>query len=393
MDSVAAPGIATPYAREDHVHPSDTTKASTTAVSAEIAAKAVRYDTAQALSVAQQAQARSNIYAAPFDALAYNGMQINGSFEVDQPNAGAAIAVAAGSVGHQNLMDGWWVAKTGTDALSVQQAASVFPGYSKELKLTITTAQLSGGADTIQLLHSIEGSRSARLQWGTPSAQPLTVGFWVKSSVAGPLPVQILSSVSGAVGAVVTIASANVAQFASVTFPGQTTGTWPTDNSIGCIVSINPMQSGGINIAATNGNTFEITGLIVLPGVEAPSAARAPFIMRPYDQEFLFSLRYLEVFNYLNGGAVAVMQAFTASSAFGALPFKVQKRIAPTMTSAGSIVALTGGAASAGGTLSFPVPQTFNTSLVMSGCTGLVIGNASFCQATSMASITADARL
>ncbi|MET0710047.1 MAG: hypothetical protein ABWY82_24865, partial [Tardiphaga sp.] len=35
---------------------------------------AVRYDAAQTLTDAQKTQARSNIYAAPFDALAYNGM-------------------------------------------------------------------------------------------------------------------------------------------------------------------------------------------------------------------------------------------------------------------------------------------------------------------------------
>ena len=38
----------------------------------------VRYDTAQSLTAAQQQQARQNIYAAPFDAMAYSGLQING---------------------------------------------------------------------------------------------------------------------------------------------------------------------------------------------------------------------------------------------------------------------------------------------------------------------------
>ena len=37
---------------------------------------------------------------------------------------------------------------------------------------------------------------------------------------------------------------------------------------------------------------FRITGVVVLPGIEAPSAARSPLIMRPYDQELLTCQRY-----------------------------------------------------------------------------------------------------
>jgi hypothetical protein len=39
---------------------------------------------------------------------------------------------------------------------------------------------------------------------------------------------------------------------------------------------------------------FRLTGVVVLPGIEAPSAARAPFIMRPFDQELLLCQRYYE---------------------------------------------------------------------------------------------------
>src|SRR6187455_951610 len=72
IDDVAAVGASMKFAREDHVHPSD------------VAARAVRFDAVQALTIAQKTQARSNIYAAPLDALAYSGMQINGSMEVSQ---------------------------------------------------------------------------------------------------------------------------------------------------------------------------------------------------------------------------------------------------------------------------------------------------------------------
>ncbi len=52
-----------------------------------------------------------NLYAAPFDALAYNGMQVNGSFDVDQERVGAAS-----TGGFQSLADGWSYYQVGTMA-------------------------------------------------------------------------------------------------------------------------------------------------------------------------------------------------------------------------------------------------------------------------------------
>jgi len=51
MDGTAAVGVATKYAREDHVHPSD------------VAAQAVRFDVAQTLTSVQKSRARVNIAA------------------------------------------------------------------------------------------------------------------------------------------------------------------------------------------------------------------------------------------------------------------------------------------------------------------------------------------
>ena len=57
---------------------------------------AVRYDAAQGLSAEpQQRQGRQNIYAAPFDALAYNGLQINGGMEVSQEKGTAGTSISA----------------------------------------------------------------------------------------------------------------------------------------------------------------------------------------------------------------------------------------------------------------------------------------------------------
>ncbi len=251
-----------------------------------------RYDAAQSLTDTQMAQGRSNIYAAPFAALAYNGMQLNGSMEVDQENAGASVTFAAGSV-NKYALDGVFFIKTGTNAFTTQQVASIFPGYGKELKLTVTTAQPSLGSDAITLQIPIEGYRLAKAGWGTSAAQPITVGLWVKSSVAGGCTVQLSDAVANTASGGITFA-AGTAQFLTLTFPAQASWAGSTTNGLGGNLNFY-ISSGSLNIPATVGNTFEMTGLIILPGSEAPSAARSPLIMRPYEHELISARRYLRL--------------------------------------------------------------------------------------------------
>jgi hypothetical protein len=285
----------------------------------------VRYDIAQTLTEAQKVQARSNIYAAPLDALSYSGMQINGSMEVSQENGATAVAFPTGTV-EKYTVDGMIFSKTGTSTFTVQQVASVFPSYANELKLTVTAAQAGIGSDAISLRHKIEGYRLSRLGWGTASARPLTIGVWVKSSVAGNLPIIVYNSdFTSTVTATLNIATANVAQFVTVTISGPTTGVWKTDNNIGANIVMFIAAAGSVNIVATNGNTFEITGLIVLPGIEAPSAERSPLIMRPYDQELVTCQRCWEK---VKTGAAGYTTA--GGSIFSPVSFKATKRTAPT---------------------------------------------------------------
>jgi len=59
------------------------------------------------------------------------------------------------------------------------------------------------------------------------------------------------------------------------------------------------------------GDTFRITGVVVLPGIEAPSAARSPLIMRPFDHELLTCQRY---YNRLGGNATSIIvQGYTTA--------------------------------------------------------------------------------
>lgn len=246
-------------------------------------------------TAADASAARSNIYAAPFDALAYSGMQINGSMEVSQEFGTATRAIPTGTQ-FLYAIDCWRFDKSGSSALSAQQVASGLPGFAKSLRITVSTAQPSIGTDTVSIVTPIEGYRFARAGWGTSGAVPISVGFWIKAPVTGTIGVRFAnfdwSATAYATNPVVT--AANTWQFVTATFPAQTSGTWKADNSLGAQLSITIASSSTINAVASTSYVTEITGLIVLPGVELPSAARGPLIMRPYDQELLLCKRYYQ---------------------------------------------------------------------------------------------------
>ena len=87
----------------------------------------MRYDSVQSTSAAQQQQARQNIYAAPFDAEAYNGIQTNGGHEVSQDNGGNVVSLNATATKY--VVDGWTASFSHPSAqLRAQQIANAsFP--------------------------------------------------------------------------------------------------------------------------------------------------------------------------------------------------------------------------------------------------------------------------
>jgi hypothetical protein len=281
--------------------------------------------TANLSDVANVVTSRQNIYAAPFDAMAYSGMQINGGMEINQELGVGNTSSSSGSV----ICDNWTYLKTGTMVVSSGMALSapLAPGLPAVLYSAVSTAQPSLGASDYSILHHrIEGYRVARLAWGTANALPITIGFWTAHHRTG---VYSITASNGAGNrsycAAYTQAVADVSQYNIVTIPGCTDGTWLTTNGIGIVLAF-PMASGAaltaptantwlstgyqaapgqVNAVAATSDVFRISGLIVLPGIEAPSAARSPLIMRPYDQELVTCQRYLQKIGFNPEGAVS----------------------------------------------------------------------------------------
>ena len=284
-------------------------------------------------SAAQQAQARGNVYASPLDALAFNGMQYNGSVEASQINGTTAVAVSTGA---QVLYfaDGWQVVKSGTSVLSAQQVAVAdLPGFTFAARLSVTTAQAAIGTDYVAFRHAIEGSRFARAAWGASGAVPISAGMWVCLPMAGTYQATILNAAQTvSAAASFTVTTANVWQYVTMTFAAQTTGVWATDNTVGADLRIYLDLAGQTGHAVANTSyVCRVTGLVVLPGVELPSAARSPFIMRPLSLELAQCQRYVTILGggsatdliiqgYINGAGQAITLPFALPVRMRAVP-------------------------------------------------------------------------
>ena len=301
-------GVSTNFSREDHVHPVDTSRAS-------------------------------------FDAMAYSGLQINGGMEVSQENGTNSVS-ASGTIKH--IIDGWKLQTGGAQVLTGRQNSPGPAGFNNCLQAFVTTANPSPAAGNYCIfLQYIEGYRVARLSWGSANAQPITFAFWVQATRPG--------NYSGAIanGAfdrsypfTFTINVTNTWEYKVITIPGDTIGTWAKDNTAGLAISIAMMAgstftapaggwaagtffgaNGTTNCVAATTDGMLITGFILLPGNEAPSAARSPFVMRSYDQELQICKRYWQlVMPETRSGA------FTASAFFGNTYSFSEMRAQPTIT-------------------------------------------------------------
>jgi hypothetical protein len=378
MDAATAlVGTATKYAREDHVHP--------------------------------------KIAAAPMDALAYSGMQINGSMDVSQE-----FGSGGGPAGSGYAIDGWTITKVGTAVIySTQYSAVGFvSGYNNMLIFAVSTAQPSlGASDLVFFEQRIEGYRISRLGWGTASAQPITIGFWTAHARPGLYSVAVRNSATDrSYVFTYTHSVASVSQFNVATIPGDTSGSWLNTNGIGMYLAFSAAcgttytapsanswlagnyvaAPGQVNGVATTSDSFRITGVVVLPGTEAPSAARSSLIMRPYDQELLTCQRYYET----QSGTLGAGLCYNAVGAVINLSFR-PKRAIPSLV-------LFGGVANIGqffvynsATNPIPLnnmagltnPSVTSAHTIVNVASGLVAGNSTILFTNSGYFLAYDARL
>ena len=223
--------------------------------------------------------------------------------------------------------------------------------FYNSLKHRVTTADTSIASNQYHALSfRLEGNSVSHLGFGTSGAKKVTVSFWVKSSVAGAYGTCLRNLAANRFNMrTMTINSADTWEKKIITYTGDTSGTWPKDNTEGLhfqlsmsmgslyhgtsadtwVTNIDVAPSNVVNWLATVGNTFYITGLQIEQGSTATD-----FEHRSFAEELESCKRYF-------------FKAKFAHSAYGTTSIYPEKQYYyPTEMRANPTISITGGSAS-----------------------------------------------
>ena len=278
---------------------------------------------------------------------------INGAMMIDQRNAGASVNNTAAGLGTYTL-DRWLAYGTAATKFSIQQnAGAVTPpaGFTNYLGVTSSAATTVASTDLYYITQRLEGFNVADLGWGTANAHPVTLSFWVRSSLTGTFGGALLNSAgTRSYPFTYTISSANTWTQISITVVGETTGAWLTNNGIGIAVVFGLgvgstysgtagtwagtnyiSATGSVSVVGTSGATFYITGVQLEKGSVATS-----FDYRPYGTELSLCQRYYQgdILATVGGGATPTA---TNRNFYCNVNFPVPFRASPTMTTLSTI--------------------------------------------------------
>lgn len=279
---------------------------------------------------------------------------INGNFAIDQRNGGSSITPTNG----QFSADRWKCSLSQASKFSAQQVTDAPVGFQNSVKLTSLSAYTPVSGDYFLIQQQLEGYTGAHLLYGTANAKTATLSFYVKSSLTGTFGGAIRNSngYNRTYPFEYTINSANTWERKTITFAGDTSGTYLTTNGAGITTTFSVgagadfkstanawaanndiAGSNATDVVATNSATWQITGVKLEVGDTATD-----FEHRSYADELARCQRYYEKtyadsVYFMNGSSGAQIQRQTNH-------FMVQKRASPTVTqtktagSSGSVV-------------------------------------------------------
>jgi hypothetical protein len=286
----------------------------------------------------------------------FRNLVINGDMSIAQRGTSESSVTTGG----YKTIDRWqnvgifgtWTISQSTDVPSGQ-------GFSSSFKMDCTTANASPSAgNQLHISQRIEGQNVQYLKKGTSSAESLTLSFWVKTNKTGTYQVNLRDKDNTRIiGQTYTVSSADTWEKKTITFAGDTTGTFGNDdgNSLECewFLGAGSTYTGGavptsweaesagdraagltVNLADNTANEWFITGVQLEVGSSATD-----FEFLPYDVNLQRCQRYyFDTASVVNGeagsglGGIFTFKAFNSNEAAGYNAFPVTMRTNPTIT-------------------------------------------------------------
>ena len=345
-------------------------------------------------------------------ALSHRNFIINGAMQVAQRNNSSAVTITGDGV--YNTVDRF-KARTfgGSGRFSMQQATDTpNNSFTNSLKLVVTTTDTSG-THGYAIEHVVEDNVIAAAGLGDSDARPVTLSFWVKSSVTGSYSASLRGNYNTGTPANVqeySISSADTWEHKEISFPAYTSGltlthllvdfglgkqTSKTTSTLGTWQTTNfVFGSNQVDWQSNSGATFYLTGVQLELGEQA-----TPFEHRSFADELAGCQRYYAVRGNTEGSAKYFgqpLQVWSTSSVYGMIAqYPATMRAVPTVSQSGTFGAYT--ATSGAGNFTTSIQNFFGTSegWGTNGWTGsnLVVGDASVMFAAAGAELRADAEL
>ncbi len=184
-------------------------------------------------------------------------MMVNGGMEVAQrlsfQSSGRSIAAGVGDYYGIDM----FVTRNNSCTFLVSQSSDAPVGFLRSLKVDITSADSSLAAgDYNTICAYIEGHDIVRTGFGATGAKTLTLSFYIKSNLTGTFTGSIGNSSNNRSYAFdYTISSANTWERKTITFAGDTTGTWHQDNQLG--LKITWALGVGSNFTTSTATTWQ----------------------------------------------------------------------------------------------------------------------------------------
>jgi len=237
-----------------------------------------------------------------------------------------------------------WLTRTynGTGRVTLARQNIDSNGFRYSVRATPSTTDTSGTYG-YTLGQYIEGNNTNHLNWGTSSAQTITLSFWVKSSETGTFSVSFRNGAGDRSWvSSYSISTSDTFEYKTITVTGSTDGTWATDTNASILLEFcyggqtskstssldqwvtgnYTAATGQTDIMQSTSNYFEITGVQLEMGSVA-----TPFEHRSYGEELAKCQRYYEI---ASGGWYGYPAG--QSNHRISVPYKATKRAAPTLT-------------------------------------------------------------
>jgi hypothetical protein len=295
---------------------------------------------------------------------------INGAMLIDQRHGGNSHT---NSNGYHT--DRFRSQVSGMDQLvqTYQQVSDGPPGFPKSLKVTTTTPESSfESGEYIAVYQKIPGRELQDFAYGTSSAKPVTISFYVKSSITGTFGYTVYrnDNQDRAINKSYTIISANTWEKKSITLEGDTEdpisnlntdqwwNVWHLGAASGYASSPNSNWKNytgqnwagfheGNRLVTTQNATWQITGVQLEVGSNATE-----FEHRSSAEELALCERYYEVIWQNNNSSsphsggdgynTIAAGAYTGSHGYYVWNYRTQKRVRPTINYSGKFRVLGG---------------------------------------------------